>query len=745
MSLGIDANAAMIEVKVDIAGHSLQGGERLYCGRSSKYPRYNHGTTISVRDLFYKFPVRQRHWSDASVSKLDSELEKVKRTLETYALITPRVSFTLIDTVKDVKIMACRKADSQLHRITSILGQSLSSALSFVRSVTRDGTYEFSGYISTVGHYNRLCQYFFLNNRPILCENLQRVITHIFQQSSFSKESISYDEDVRRSRERHPVYVLMLRCPTTTYDICADPSKVTVEFEDEDRVIQIVRDSVIEFLERQHLLSRAAASSLRNPITTRKRKAKSQNSLGVIEGSLPLDYVSRIKSSRPVRTKKALHDVVGESSLVMDTPRVDIEDELEFELGAEWMASMLDDDFVRDEVQYDRREDSSIMLPSRNSEKWRRERYYKRTSGIWAQDALRKWVNPVFPTPPSHIPALQALSLDQGVGVFEGGQRESTEKKISRFFSNRAGCGTERHHDTVTFDVKTLQLSKTGLQHAEVISQLDSKFILCTMEITYPSASQRGRLSRVLVVIDQHAADERVRVEHLMKKMCVCSNLASAAASDHSKTMSDEDSIPGQPQDDSTPSFPHRLDTMTMVPALPIALTRREWNLARQNMDWLYRWGIALTRSLHPVGADNIQMESTQAVSEQSAVEEPVMVSHHFSEDADLDSEFQNEAGTSIRHTCQGSEYRTKMVTTAVCAVETDYLQGYVTALPRIVADRCVLDHTLTQDLIKDSISWAEETRYSAGHGYDFVDQDKTDGTVWSASVHQVTDRPLRQ
>lgn len=31
-----------------------QGGEKLFCGPSSKYPRFSHGTTISVRDLFYK-------------------------------------------------------------------------------------------------------------------------------------------------------------------------------------------------------------------------------------------------------------------------------------------------------------------------------------------------------------------------------------------------------------------------------------------------------------------------------------------------------------------------------------------------------------------------------------------------------------------------------------------------------------------------------------------------------------------
>ena len=127
--------------------------------------------------------------------------------------------------------MTCRKVDSQLHRITSVLGQALSSSLTYIKSNPEETTYDFSGYISTVGHYSRLYQYIFLNNRPIRFESLQGAITQLFQQSSFAKDSLHYEQDGRRSRERHPVFVLTLKCPVSEYDICADPSKVTAEFE----------------------------------------------------------------------------------------------------------------------------------------------------------------------------------------------------------------------------------------------------------------------------------------------------------------------------------------------------------------------------------------------------------------------------------------------------------------------------------------------------------------------------------
>ncbi|KAF9149636.1 DNA mismatch repair protein, partial [Mortierella sp. AD010] len=457
MLSGIDANASSIEVKVDIAGHSLQvsdngdgitytdmehvgvrystskcstlqdlgrirtygfrgeaiaamtemslvdivsyprgqkhiystifrGGERLYCGRTGKRPRFNHGTTVS-------YPVRQNYWSEASVSKLDLELEKVRRAVEILALISPRVSFTVIDMAKGAKVMTCRKADSQLNRITAVLGQALSSSLAFVKSID-DPAYSFSGYISTVAHYNRLYQFIYLNNRPINSESLNRAITQLFQQSSFSKDSLQYNEDLRRSKDRYPVYVLMLKCLPCEYDICVDPSKVTVEFE---------------------------------------RKSRAKPCIGNAGDSL--GRISRVKTSRPSKAAKPLqHSSVSDGDNIHHED-IDIEDDLEFELDVDWMAAMLEDDFVSSEVEYNRQSDGGIMLPDSMSERTslphvtgpRSRPFNAGTSGIWAQDALRKWVNPVFPTPPNHIPALKTWNLD-GLAQGENGHGQSIEK-----------------------------------------------------------------------------------------------------------------------------------------------------------------------------------------------------------------------------------------------------------------------------------------------------------------------------
>ncbi|KAF9905975.1 DNA mismatch repair protein [Linnemannia zychae] len=571
----IDANATSIEIKVDVAGHSLQVsdngdgissadmeriGTRYATSKCSSLQDLNSITTYGFRgeamaavtemslvdivsrprgqehvfSTIFKFPVRQRYWSDASTSKLEVELEKVKRTVETLALVTPGISFTVIDMTRDTKIMFCRKVDSQLHRINTLLGKALSTSLSFVKSSSNlDPVYSFSGYISTQGHYNRLCQYIFLNKRPVQCENLQRLVTHLFQQSSFATDSLAYaQQDVRRSRERHPIFVLMLTCPTSEYDLCADPSKVTIQFEDEERAFQVVRCTIIDFLERHHLLSRTAATALRHHSDTKKRKQRTSISMDTVVGSVPLDYISRVKISQPSRPSRPVRQIQsydeGQAGLTYQN-EIDVEDELEFELDVDWMATMLD-------------------------------------TGL---------------------------------------------------------------------DEESLQLSKEGLRGAKVISQLDCKFILCTMKHYPPTATvsadgQYGPANKVLVVIDQHAADER-------------------------------------------------------------------------SVEWLYRWGIVVEDNLPQGELGSLDNESDTDL-------ETVMVSQHFTQDEGLDESGSAVSGTGFS-TAGGSKVK-RAASGLALGIELDYRQGRVISLPRVVADRCVVDGALTQDLVKDALSSFEEGRY---------------------------------
>lgn len=124
--------------------------------------------------------------------------------------------------------------------------------------------------------------------------------------------------------------------------------------------------------------------------------------------------------------------------------------------------------------------------------------------GSWSTDLLRTWENPVFNTPEEGIPQ---ISFDEpnaeGSDILHGRRDHCSELDIQKAF---AQCST-------SFSAR---LSKTALKTSRVISQVDRKFVLIHLEETQ-NLINKG--SELLVLVDQHAADERIRVEELLTNL----------------------------------------------------------------------------------------------------------------------------------------------------------------------------------------------------------------------------------
>lgn len=117
--------------------------------------------------------------------------------------------------------------------------------------------------------------------------------------------------------------------------------------------------------------------------------------------------------------------------------------------------------------------------------------------GEWLRKILSSWENPVFETAEAPIPQICGHAGDLGRGA-------PHRPRPSPW--------------TVNFEAASLamvgRLSKAALARAVVIAQLDCKFILVKMPLQSPADGAAA--SSALVVVDQHAADERCRLEDLM-------------------------------------------------------------------------------------------------------------------------------------------------------------------------------------------------------------------------------------
>jgi DNA mismatch repair protein MLH3 len=122
----------------------------------------------------------------------------------------------------------------------------------------------------------------------------------------------------------------------------------------------------------------------------------------------------------------------------------------------------------------------------------------------WLKGLLQTWDNPIYKPAEKRIQqlSLEVQKMDDGAHKHRGHFSCSKIDMDKAFNESSLSSGNK--------------LSKTGLQNARVIAQLDKKFILVKM-VGLPSNHKEGD---VLVMIDQHAADERVRVEALFAELC---------------------------------------------------------------------------------------------------------------------------------------------------------------------------------------------------------------------------------
>ncbi|KLU85613.1 DNA mismatch repair protein [Magnaporthiopsis poae ATCC 64411] len=137
----------------------------------------------------------------------------------------------------------------------------------------------------------------------------------------------------------------------------------------------------------------------------------------------------------------------------------------------------------------------------------------------WLKDVLSRWNNPVFETTEASIPRLPDV--------------ETTLACATSSHKHGGCCSVIFGHrdDKASLAVES-RISKADLRRSQVISQVDEKFILVKVPVpglhgtgAVGEGEDDGKMGRpqfnrgtVLVLIDQHAADERCRVEALMQE-----------------------------------------------------------------------------------------------------------------------------------------------------------------------------------------------------------------------------------
>ncbi|NXI49088.1 MLH3 protein, partial [Chloroceryle aenea] len=226
--------------------------------------RPSGGTTVTVCNLFHQLPVRRKCMDPVL------EFERLRRKVEAVSLMHPSVSFSLRNDVSCSMVLQLPKTRDVYSRFCQVYGLGRSQKLREINH--KSGGFELSGYISTEGHYNKNMQFLYVNRRLVLKTRLHKLIDFLLRKESTiykaksgpaSRQASSSPGHHRGGPEFYGIFILNVTCAYSDYDVCLEPAKTLIEFQNWDVLLTCIEEGVKIFLKREHLLLEPGSEDIR--------------------------------------------------------------------------------------------------------------------------------------------------------------------------------------------------------------------------------------------------------------------------------------------------------------------------------------------------------------------------------------------------------------------------------------------------------------------------------------------------
>lgn len=226
--------------------------------------RPSGGTTVTVCNLFYQLPVRRKCMDPVL------EIERVRQKVEAVSLMHPSISLSLRNDVSCSMVLQLPKTRDVYSRFCQIYGLGRSQKLREINH--KSGGFEISGFISTEGHYNKNMQFLYVNRRLVLKTRLHKLIDFLLRKESVickakavpaSRQANSSPGRHRGGPELYGIFILNVTCAYSDYDVCLEPAKTLIEFQNWDVLLTCIEEGVKIFLKREHLFIEPCSEDIR--------------------------------------------------------------------------------------------------------------------------------------------------------------------------------------------------------------------------------------------------------------------------------------------------------------------------------------------------------------------------------------------------------------------------------------------------------------------------------------------------
>ncbi|KAF4119497.1 DNA mismatch repair protein MLH3 [Geosmithia morbida] len=481
----------------------------------------DHGTRVVVHNLFGSMPVRVKHRAVISADRSGTDKEWRRLVADAVATMlswnaAAMISLCEVGSQNSVRLRSPDGPDLTLRTSRLLTQASLADAYplsSWIPISASAGHITVRGCIATTPVSTRRAQFISIGIHPLPNEcgtdAIFQEVNKVFRNSSFGAidervpdvQTVGKDMKSRKGVERWPMFYFRVRIrdcsPVNDADDILDGQANQLE-----RILDLLKAVCYGFLEKQHLRPQRIHMSRNDepPLSTSKslgrpktfREGRSHLSGGLPSRSSPLGAgeSSRVRSDSPFDSWQRIK--VGHAAKTSGGQKGRPHDTAPSEAPRYGRLAQLRGEDVGGAEETSPYFGGRLSLACRGGDSEASRKNEEQSA--WLKEVLQSGETPAFDNVPRAVP---------------------------RAYDDPAvPCNHPHAAGQATFESRSVnmngRISKAALADAVVVGQVDRKFILVKLLLDGGAEGVSGREPSALVMLDQHAVDERCKLEELM-------------------------------------------------------------------------------------------------------------------------------------------------------------------------------------------------------------------------------------
>lgn len=481
--------AAVSKVEIITKTKEEMTGTR-YCLDGAKETAFEEvgapdGTTFIVRNLFFNTPVRRKFLKTAM-----TEASYITDLLEHIALSRPEISFKY---VINNQTKFYTNGDGDLKAIIyRIFGRDIANEMMAFHASDED--VELCGFLGkpALNRANRNFENYFVNNRYIKSKILSKAIEDGYQ---------SY-----MMQHRYPFCVLSIKVPPESVDVNVHPTKMEVRFSNQNNIYKMIAQTIADFLSQQEMIPDATLGADKKP------NKKENKSVQRIETPEPFEKERKLtenllqKDNNYNRSENMLHEDnnYNKSGTILESENCNKEDtnnDLNTDTNVNFKSSYNsenNDNTDNSDFFVDNRLNAPKIISSVQSPPTPPSIHGMPTSKTAEQNTFPK------PAAKNMMPSNLRTSQNPTYGKILGTPHKENDSANRGVIKAKDQIIVEKPEQLNFFDEKIL--TREAKQEYRIVGQVFD---------TYWIIEYRDKM----LIIDQHAAHEKVKYEQILKKV----------------------------------------------------------------------------------------------------------------------------------------------------------------------------------------------------------------------------------